>query len=158
MVNSLALALLVYATIIATFTQAHTHNKMTTPTPNKVSSEISKSFGEWTDAWNKGDIEGYLDGYSDIPSVRYVSGKKVTKGKENIANLFRDRGARGRLTLVHFETDCISDLDAVCFGQYRLVECNNDGPDDEGKTHEGCFTVHVRKIEGSWKIISDHSS
>ena len=115
-----------------------------------VKVDIRNSFDNWTTAWNNDDIEGYLNGYANLPSVRYVSGKKIIKGKENIENLFRERGAKGTLSLVHFESECVSESDAVCFGQYRLT-CDDD-------KHEGCFTVHVRKIEGSWKIISDHSS
>ena len=123
---------------------------------NKANIEIRKAFDQWKSAWNEGNIDGYLDGYADdIPSVRYVSDKKVTIGKDNIAKLFRERGARGMLTLVHFESECVSESDALCFGQYRLVECAGD---DSKGMHEGCFTVHVRKILGSWKIVSDHSS
>ena len=146
-------------TIIAKPTLALTDNKLMT-SPIIASTEIRTCFDKWTNAWNEGNIEGYLDGYADSPSVRYVSGKKVTKGKDNIVSLFQERGARGVLKLVHFESECVSASDAVCFGQYRLVECTggDDGHDDIKETHEGCFTVHVRKINGSWKIISDHSS
>jgi len=119
-------------------------------------SEIKASFDEWTKAWNVGDINGYLQCYANSTSVRYVSGKEVVVGKENISKLFEERGAKGRLCLVHFESDCVSDTDAVCFGKYQLVE--NDSEDHEEKVHEGCFTVHLRRIEGYWKILSDHSS
>lgn len=130
-----------------------------------VTNEIQSAFEEWTNAWNNHDIDGYLDGYADIPSVRYVSGKQVTRGKHNIVKLFQTRGARGFLSVVHFELESISDLDAVCFGQYHLVEKSDsataksgDSLESDENVHEGCFTVHVRKIKGSWKIVSDHSS
>ena len=97
--------------------------------------------------------------------MRYVSGKQVTRGKHNIVKLFQTRGARGFLSVVHFELESISDLDAVCFGQYHLVEKSDsataksgDSLESDENVHEGCFTVHVRKIKGSWKIVSDHSS
>mmetsp|Transcript_20937 Transcript_20937/g.31809 ORF Transcript_20937/g.31809 Transcript_20937/m.31809 type:complete len:145 (-) Transcript_20937:1848-2282(-) len=112
--------------------------------------EIKSCFDTWSNCWNSGDIEGYLDGYLDSPSVRYVSGKKVVRGKDSIAEHFRARGAGGQLSLTHFETDCLTDEHAICFGQYRL--------ELEGGIHEGCFTCHVQKIDKSWKIISDHSS
>ena len=124
--------------------------------------EIQSCFDKWAQAWNEGDINGYLDGYSDIPSVRYVSTKMVTRGKENIVKLFQERGAKGKLSLLHLESDIIGQDDAICFGQYRLVEeCHVDGDNSgnqEEKVHEGCFTVHVRRIQNEWKIISDHSS
>ncbi len=132
-----------------------------------ASSEISTCFQTWTNAWNEGNIVGYLDGYADSPLTRYVSGKKVINGKDNIIKMFEERGARGNLSLVHFESDCISEHDAICFGQYKLVECAVK-EDDRGRIkdvntgeehmYEGCFTVHVRKLQNTWKIISDHSS
>ena len=116
-----------------------------------ASTEIISCFGTWTDAWNAGDVDGFLDGYYDSDSVRYVGGETVIRGKNNIVQHFRSRGATGTLSLVHFEVDFISPEDAICFGQYHVV-------DDEEEIHEGYFTAHVRRIGDSWKIVSDHSS
>eukprot|EP00979_Chaetoceros_neogracilis_P003699 scaffold656_cov271-Chaetoceros_neogracile.AAC.9 len=125
--------------------------------------EIKACFDEWTKSWNEGDINGYLQGYADSPSVRYVSGKKVVVGKDNVSKLFQERGASGKLSLLHFESDCVSDIDAICFGKYQLIESDGGSSEDDHekekeKIHEGCFTVHLRRMEGFWKIISDHSS
>jgi ketosteroid isomerase-like protein len=125
------------------------------PSMSLFNSEIKACFDKWTKSWNEGDINGYLQGYADLPSVRYVGGKKVVVGKENVSKLFQERGARGRLSLVHFESDCVSATDAICFGKYRLVETISE---DQEENHEGCFTIHLRRIDGSWKILSDHSS
>jgi len=127
------------------------------PSMTSFNSEIKASFDKWTKSWNEGDTNGYLQGYADLPSVRYVSGKKVIVGKENVTKLFQERGARGRLSLVHFESDCVSETDALCFGKYQLVETSSEDHQAE-ETHEGCFTCHLRRIDGSWKILSDHSS
>jgi ketosteroid isomerase-like protein len=126
----------------------------------KVAKEqIRQCFDCWTESWNNGDMDGYLDGYLDSPQTRYVSGKKVFRGKENIVENLKSRGGpKGVLSLLEFEVELMADCkDALCFGQYQLV--------DGDETHNGCFTVHVRKIveteekEGTtWKMVSDHSS
>lgn len=134
---------------------------MTFSSSRDVSSEIKECFDKWTYAWNEGNIEGYLDGYVDSPIARYVSGKTVTRGKDNIARMFKERGARGNLSLISFESCCVSEHDAICFGQYRLIQYTTVADNNEDsleETQEGCFTVHVRRVQHSWKIISDHSS
>jgi ketosteroid isomerase-like protein len=119
-------------------------------------SEIKSAFGQWTDAYNRGNIEGYLEGYADLPTIRYVSGKNVIIGKEEICKVFKEKGTKGFLELVHFEAECFG-ANAICFGKYKLTEDLKDGKEKE-IVHEGCFTVHVQKLNGQWKIISDHSS
>ena len=120
--------------------------------------EIQISFDNWTKAWNEGNTETYLTAYADLPSTRYVSGTNVTIGKENIVQLMRERGGAKGILSIHdpstsFHIDILPNQDdAICFGQYEL-----ELPHVDSKQH-GCFTVHVRKLEGVWKIISDHSS
>lgn len=89
--------------------------------------------------------------------MRYVSGKNIIIGKEEVCKVFREKGTKGFLELVHFEAECFGG-DAICFGKYKLTEDIKDGKKIEEIVHEGCFTVHVRKLNGQWKIISDHSS
>ncbi len=110
-----------------------------------IETEVRSSFDEWTKAWNEGDIERYLDGYYDDSSdnttttttkpVRYVSGKTVVRGKDAISTFFRWRGAKGALSLVHFETNVISDTDVLCFGQYRL-ELNDSSSTSSSNTDD----------------------
>jgi len=114
--------------------------------------EIKDVFSIWTQAWNDGDLEGYLKAYAESEQTRYCSGSKVVRGKAAIANLYRQRGASGQLTVVEFEAQAVGALDGIVFGQFELVT------DDDGATYTGAFTVHVQKINGAWRIMSDHSA
>lgn len=118
--------------------------------------EIKKCFDSWTECYNQGNLNGYLEAYADSEYTRYVNGSNIIIGIQNIRDLVHSRGSNGVLSLEHFQVDMISDHDAICFGQYRL-HVKTDGNDSFAK-HKGCFTVHVRKFEGAWKIWSDHSS
>ncbi len=119
--------------------------------------EIEICFDAWTKAWNEGNTEAYLKAYADLPSIRYVSGTTITIGKENIVKLMKTRGGAKGILSIHppssFKIEVLPNHDdAICFGQYELELPNVD------TKKNGCFTIHLRKIEDAWKIISDHSS
>jgi ketosteroid isomerase-like protein len=117
--------------------------------------EVQAAFGGWTASWNAGDLEGYLAAYADSDQTRYCAGSKVIRGKEKIASHYREHGASGHLSVVEFEAQAMGDAGNVCdglvFGQFELVK-------EDGTRHTGAFTVHVRKINGLWRILSDHSA
>lgn len=118
--------------------------------------EVQAAFKGWTERWNAGDLEGYLAAYADSDETRYCSGSKAIRGKENIAAHYRERGTVGRLSVVEFEAqamggdDTLQVNDGLVFGQFELVL-------EDGTRHTGAFTVHVRKLNGLWRILSDHS-
>lgn len=122
-----------------------------------IHNEIKSCFDSWTKCWNSGDVDGYLNGYIQSSSARYVSGKNIIRGYDEICKHFHSRGAKGKLLLKNFESNVISDCHAVCFGEYQL-----DLLDGSGEQYEGCFTCHLQKVDigdsKGWKIVSDHSS
>jgi hypothetical protein len=122
-------------------------------TSDTFTQELQAVFGGWTEKWNSGDLEGYLEAYQDSDQTRYCAGSKVIRGKENIAAHYREQGAYGHLSVVDFEAQAMGDNlnDGLVFGQFELVL------EDETR-HPGAFTVHVRKINGLWRILSDHSA
>ena len=116
-----------------------------------IESEIFAAFDQWTTEWNNGNITGYLEAYLDAPYTRYVSGKTILIGRENIVSHFQNRGAVGTLFLAKKEIDFVSETNAQMFGEY-VVKL------DDGTEAKGCFTVYLQKIEEGWKIVYDHSS
>jgi ketosteroid isomerase-like protein len=126
---------------------------MTSDTTASFTQEVRAAFGGWTEKWNAGDLEGYLAAYADSDQTRYCAGSKVIRGKENIAAHYREQGTSGHLSLVDFEAGTMGDNfnDGLVFGQFVLVL-------EDGTRHTGAFTVHVRKLNGLWRILSDHSA
>jgi ketosteroid isomerase-like protein len=128
---------------------------MTTSDSAAFTQDVQAAFGGWTEKWNAGDLEGYLAAYADSDQTRYCAGSKVIRGKENIAAHYRERGTSGHLSVVEFEAQAMGDdnfKDGLVFGQFELVM------EGDGTRHTGAFTVHVRKINGLWRILSDHSA
>ena len=142
---------------------------MTTTTSSRTTTEesVQEAFARWTSAWNRQDVEAYIDAYWDSDQTRYVGADKVYYGKGTIAQGIRDRGIRGHLSTHDMQISAMGNDDdsaeALVFAWFRLAvppedENNNDSKNET--VYHGVFTVHVRRIgpNQEWKIISDHSS
>jgi hypothetical protein len=131
---------------------------MTATATDAFTQEVQAVFRGWTEKWNAGDLEGYLAAYADSDQTRVCGGSKVIRGKEKSAAHYREQGgASGQLSVVEFEAQGIGGIeglnvnDGLVFGQFELVL-------EDGTRHTGAFTVHVQKIDGLWRILSDHSA
>jgi uncharacterized protein (TIGR02246 family) len=105
-------------------------------------------------AWNRGDIDGYLADYGHSDKVRWVSEGTVRYGFEAIAAGFKVRfdspDNMGRLEVANLEIQLLGESDALVFGAWIQTT--------RTARHHGAFTVHLKKIDGEWLIVSDHSS
>ena len=120
----------------------------------KIISEIEKVMTEQTAAWNRGDIDGFMEGYWKSEEMRFVSGNSVSMGWQAALDRYKKsydtRAKMGELT---FEDPVIVVLDknnAYVFGRFILVR-ENDKP-------TGLFTLVFRRTKDGWKIIHDHTS
>ena len=105
-------------------------------------------------AWNHGDIEGFMDGYSKSPGLRFASGDDVTHGWQSTLDRYKtrypDRAAMGVLSFTDLDTTVLSTDAAVVFGRWRLDTA-------QGEPH-GLFTLLFRKEADAWRIVADHTS
>ena len=105
-------------------------------------------------SWNRGDIDGYLAAYWNSDKVRWVSEGTVRHGFEAIATAFKARFDSpdniGRLEVANLEIQLLGENDALVFGGWILTT--------PAAGRHGVFTVHLKKIDGKWLIVSDHSS
>lgn len=104
------------------------------------------------DAWNNGDIDGYMQGYWKSPDLRFASGGTVVRGwqptRDRYAATYASRELMGELSLSNLEIILLGQGDdAVVHGAWALKRAN-DAP-------SGLFTLVFRKVDGDWKIISD---
>jgi uncharacterized protein (TIGR02246 family) len=121
--------------------------------------QVRDAFDTWTAAWNRGDADGYLAAYSD--TARYVSGSQILLGKTNISRHFHlqqkdtsTSSVTAKLSLKALEVELLGAEDALAFGQFQLL----NKKEEERVITSGVFTVHLRRIDGAWKIQFDHSS
>jgi beta-aspartyl-peptidase (threonine type) len=106
-------------------------------------------------AWNRGDINGYMDGYARSDDTMFV-GSEVTRGWTNVRDRYRakyaSRAKMGTLAFSEIDFRPLSADDVVVTGAWKLTR-DADSP-------HGRFTLIFHWIErgGGWRIVYDHSS
>ncbi|MBB41107.1 MAG: DUF4440 domain-containing protein [Hyphomonas sp.] len=102
-------------------------------------------------AWNRGDIDGFMDGYWKSPELRFASGGKVTRGWDETNaryhNTYGGPETMGTLVTDDYEIVLLGPDAAVAHGRWKLT--GREG------TPWGLYTLVLRKMGGTWKIISD---
>lgn len=105
-------------------------------------------------AWNKGDVEAYMQGYSKNDSLLFVGKNGPTYGwqktLDNYKRGYPDKAAMGFLTFGIKKVEFLNKNVAFVLGSWNLKR-EKDEP-------KGYFTLLLKKINGEWKVVVDHSS
>jgi ketosteroid isomerase-like protein len=115
---------------------------------------ILKVLEDQRQAWNKGNLESFMNGYIKSDSLLFVGrdgpkyGWKTTL--DNYKRGYPDKAAMGFLTFNIKEVKLISTDHAFVLGGWHLKR-EKDEP-------QGAFTLLLKKVNGEWKIVVDHSS
>ena len=123
-------------------------------TAEGVSGEVHALLSQQIADWNSGDIAAFMDGYWRDERVRFASGGEVRRGWSKVMSDYErrypDRAAMGTLHTAGVEISEISEDAAMVFGQWAVKA--------GGAHHCGLFTLLVRKVEGRWVVVHDHTS
>ncbi len=121
--------------------------------PNSVA-EIQSVLSAQQDAWNRSDIDAFMNGYAQSASTVFISGDEVTRGWETVRDRYRvkysDRAKMGTLSFSDIEVTMLSPDASVVLGRWRL-ERANDEP-------HGRFTLIFKRLPEGWRIVHDHTS
>ena len=105
-------------------------------------------------AWNKGDVEGFMQGYWRSDSLLFVGKSEPVYGWQATLDRYKktyaSKAAMGKLTFNILKVDLLDPTNAFMLGGWHL--------DREKDTLGGYFTLWFRKINGEWKIVCDHTS
>jgi ketosteroid isomerase-like protein len=120
--------------------------------PNSVA-EIQSVLSAQQDAWNRGDIDEFMNGYARSASTVFVSEDEVRRGWETVRDRYRikysDR-AMGTLSFSEIEATMLSPDAAVVLGLWRLKRANDEP--------HGRFTLIFKRLPEGWRIVHDHTS
>lgn len=104
-------------------------------------------------AWNRGDIEGYMDGYDRSPHIVFISGDRLTRGWQTVLERYKrtydTREKMGVLSFSDVEITILSKEAALVFGRWQLRA--------KGEPR-GRFTLLFKKTRTGWRIVHDHTS
>jgi uncharacterized protein (TIGR02246 family) len=117
-------------------------------------SEVTGMIRAQQDAWNKGDLEAFMDAYAD--DLVFYTGGNVLKGREALTTRYRQRYQKdgkemGRLTFSDLDVQPIDANAALARGRWK-VEMK------DGTRPEGLFTLLVKRHPDGWRIVHDHTS
>ena len=105
-------------------------------------------------AWNTGDLTGYMQGYWKSDSLLFVGSGGPTYGwkatLEKYQRSYPDKAAMGVLSFDIKEVRFLEPNHAFVLGGWHVKR--------EKDELKGFFTLLLRKINGEWKVIADHSS
>ena len=138
--------LLIFIGISASFAQSNRDEK--------IKNDIRKVMDEQTAAWNRGDIEGFMQGYWNSPQMTFVSGDNVSRGWQAALDRYKKnydtKEKMGVLTFSDLEINVLSKDAAVVLGNWALQR-EKDNP-------KGKFTLIFRKFNDGWRVVHDHTS
>ncbi|EGM68115.1 YybH family protein [Shewanella sp. HN-41] len=118
------------------------------------SDEIAQMLKGQEDAWNRGDLDAYMQGYWKSGQLRFVSNGKFRYGWDETLAAYKknypNKAALGELKFTIAEIKMLSNYAAMVVGRWDLHR-QKDAP-------TGVFTLLVEKIDDRWVITMDHSS
>ena len=121
---------------------------------NSDTQSIQKMLSNQTSAWNKGDLEAFMDGYWKNDSLAFIGKSGITYGyQQTLANYKKHYPDKSHMGQLKFDILSIKAIDASHYfiiGKWHLTRTVGDAG--------GHFTLLFKKIDGKWNIIADHSS
>ena len=121
--------------------------------PNRIA-EIQSVLNAQQDAWNRGDIDAFMNGYARSTSTVFISEDRIRRGWETVRDQYRirysDRAKMGSLSFSDIEVTVLSQDAAVVLGRWRLKRANDEP--------HGRFTLIFKRLPEGWRIVHDHTS
>ena len=107
------------------------------------------------DAWNRGDLDGYMAGYEHSGELVFTSGSKIRRGWQETYDKYRakyggDRATMGKLGFEILGVQALGADGAIVLGRWQLTETPAAGA--------GVFSVALRRMGAGWRIVHDHTS
>ena len=119
-----------------------------------ATAQIRSVLSAQQEAWNRGDIDAFMNGYARSASTVFVSEDTIRRGWETVRARYRkkysDRAKMGTLTFSDLEITLLSHDAAVALGRWSLKRAN-DQP-------HGRFTLIFKRLPEGWRIMHDHTS
>jgi len=117
---------------------------------------IQRVLSDQAQAWNRGDIDGYMTGYDNSPETTFI-GKSVQHGYQNVLHNYHERyptsERMGTLTFTDLTVKLLGSDYASVIGHFHLKRTAAGGGDTSG-----VFSLLFQQTRAGWKIVVDHTS
>jgi uncharacterized protein (TIGR02246 family) len=108
------------------------------------------------DAWNRGDLAGFMSDYAPDSTLSYVSGRGVQYGWHALYERY-ERGSfapgklRDSLAFSDLAVRALDDDLVLATARFALLR-------GDSTVASGPFTLILRRRDGRWLIVHDHTS
>lgn len=128
----------------------------------KADSSIRQAIAAQADAWNRADVDTFMQSYEDSPDTTFI-GMTLRKGYKPILERYKQaystQEQMGKLSFTDLDIRLLPD---AC-GKYELALVTGKfhlerSAKGEAKKDDGIFSLVWRKGPTGWKIILDHTS
>lgn len=124
--------------------------------------QIRQIMAEQQTAWNRGDIDAFMQPYKDAPDTTFI-GSKIRKGYrpilENYKKNYASKEQMGTLSYSDIEVRLLPCADgqatyAVATGRFHLDRSAHGSVAKD----DGVYSLLWEHTPSGWKIVLDHSS
>ncbi|HJV20261.1 MAG TPA: nuclear transport factor 2 family protein [Sediminibacterium sp.] len=130
------------------------NNAMAQKTAENPETIIRQILGKQTAAWNRGNLEAFMQGYWKNDSLLFVGKSGPTYGYnttlQNYRKSYPDHATMGQLAFTLLQIRPLSSDTWFVLGKWALTRTAGN--------ISGHYTLLFKKINGAWVIIADHSS
>lgn len=127
---------------------------ITSHAQSKDERDIRKILADQISFWNKGDIPKFMQGYWENDSLVFIGKNGPTYGfKNTLSNYQKNYPNKDYMGVLNFDILSVQAIEKdhyFVIGKFML--------DRKVGNANGHFTLIFKRINGVWKIISDHSS
>jgi ketosteroid isomerase-like protein len=118
---------------------------------DQIAQEVRAVMEAQQAAWNRGDIDAFMEGYDRAETTTFVSGDQLIRGWQTVLDRYKQqynsREQMGTLTFAELAIKPISPVLALADGRWQLSRAND--------TPHGRFTLLFSRINNNWRIIHD---
>ncbi len=117
-----------------------------------IEPEIYKLLNSQVEAWNNGDIKGFMEGYEKSDSLQFITRRGRTLGWQNVLDNYTkhypSQKEMGHLNFKNLIVKNLSDSLAQVYGNWELLKDSAVG---------GNFSLIMKHQPQGWKISIDHT-
>jgi ketosteroid isomerase-like protein len=115
---------------------------------------ITKILNAQQTAWNRGDVDAFLEGYWHSPDLTFSGSSGISRGWDGVLARYKknypDRAAMGQLTFSELEFRFLGAEAALVLGHWHLAREKGDVG--------GVFSLVWQRFPEGWRIVHDHTS
>lgn len=121
-------------------------------TASQMKAEIDRAMHQSAKDWTDDDLDAFMRAFHNSPDTRFVTPGGITMGWDAIRERYRGSIDKSNLWFTHIDVTPLTPDTALVFAQFHN-KMNADGAYSTGLT-----SLLMKKVDGNWVIVHDHSS